>query len=68
MYERRMIKTLNVASTEDFFSTEEAADYLGVKPAVVRNYLWEGRFTTYKFKTLTLLSKEELGKYRTTRY
>ena len=58
------MKKLNAASTEDFLSTEEAADYLKVKPTVVRNYLWEGKLTTYKFKTLTLLSREELDDWK----
>ena len=58
------MKRLNAASTEDFLSTEEAADYLKVKPTVVRNYLWEGKLTTYKFKTLTLLSREELDDWK----
>ncbi|MDH4081472.1 MAG: helix-turn-helix domain-containing protein [Nitrospira sp.] len=59
-----MMKRLNAASTEDFLSTEEAADYLEVKPTVVRNYLWEGKLTTYKFKTLTLLSRQELDDWK----
>ncbi len=59
-----MIRKLNAASTEDFLSTEEAADYLGIKPTVVRNYLWEGKLTTYKFKNLTLLSREELDDWK----
>jgi len=58
------MKRLNAASTEDFLSTEEAADYLEVKPTVVRNYLWEGKLTTYKFKTLTLLSRQELDDWK----
>lgn len=58
------MKRLNAASTNDFLSTEEAADYLKVKPTVVRNYLWEGKLTTYKFKTLTLLSREELDDWK----
>ena len=56
-----MLKRLNTASTENFLTTEEAANYLGVKPGVVRNYLWAGKLTTYKFKTLTLLSIKELS-------
>ena len=57
-------KQLNVASTENFLSTEEAAQFLKVKPTAIRNYLWEGKLTTYKFKTLTLLSIEELRAWK----
>ena len=64
MLQNIMIRKLNAASTEDFLSTEEAADYLGIKPTVVRNYLWEGKLTTFKFKNLTLLSREELDDWK----
>ena len=57
-------KTLNTATTDDFLSTEEAAQFLKVKPTVIRNYLCNGKFTTYKFKTLTLLSAEELTAWK----
>ena len=64
MLQSIMIRKLNAASTEEFLSTEEAADYLGIKPTVVRNYLWEGKLTTFKFKNLTLLSREELDDWK----
>lgn len=64
MLQNIMIRKLNAASTEDFLSTEEAAAYLEIKPTVVRNYLCEGKLTTYKFKTLTLLSLEELDAWK----
>ena len=59
-----MIKKLNFASTEDYFSTEEAAEFLGIKESVLRNYLWQGKFTTYKFKKLTLLEIDELKTWK----
>ena len=31
------IKRINVASTDDFFTAEEAGDFLEIRPAVVRN-------------------------------
>ena len=37
---------------------------MNVKPEVIRNYLWEGKLTKYKFKNLTLLSIEELTDWR----
>lgn len=44
-----------------YLTVEEAADRLGVKAAVIRNYLNGGKLTTFKFKTLTLLSAKELA-------
>ncbi len=61
------IKRINVASTDDFFTAEEAGDFLEIRPAVVRNYLAEGKLTTYKFKSLTLVKIEELMEWKSTR-
>jgi excisionase family DNA binding protein len=59
-----MVKRLTTATTDDFLTTQEAAEYLNVKPEVIRNYLWEGKLTKYKFKNLTLLSIEELTDWK----
>ncbi len=37
---------------------------LGIKPTAIRNYLTWGDLTTYKFKTLTLVSKEEVEAWK----
>ncbi len=60
---------LKKASSSEFMTVEEAADFLNVKPPTVRNGLALQVFTTYKFKTLTLLSIAEVKDYkkRTTR-
>jgi excisionase family DNA binding protein len=52
--------TLEKADAKNFFTVEEAANELGLKPTVIRNYLSDGTLTTYKFKTLTLLSTKEV--------
>lgn len=57
-------KTLKKADTESFLTVEEAANELGLKPTVIRNYLSEGRLTAYKFKTLTLLKKDEVEAWK----
>jgi len=57
-------KYLKNARDLDYFTTEEAAGTLGIKSAAVRNYLYSGKLTTYKFKTLTLLSRDEIEAWR----
>lgn len=61
------IKRINMASTDDFLTAEEAGDFLQIQPAVIRNYLAEGKLTTYKFKSLTLIKVEELVEWKSTR-
>ena len=52
--------TLKKADVENFLTVEEAANELGLKPTVIRNYLSDGTLTAYKFKTLTLLKADEV--------
>ena len=61
-----MIKTkeLKIANTVDFFTVDEAAQLLGIKPTAIRNYLSWGKMIAYKFKTLTLISKEEISRWK----
>jgi len=60
------IRRLTRADERKFLTIEEAAQVLGVKTTALRNYLYEGKMTTYKFKTLTLLKVDEVEawKYR----
>jgi excisionase family DNA binding protein len=58
------IKTLKKADDESYLTIEQAANELGLKPTVIRNYLYEGKMTTYKFKTLTLLKKDEVEAWK----
>jgi excisionase family DNA binding protein len=57
-------KELKQANTTDYFTVEEAAEELGIKPTVIRNYLYDGKLTTYKFKTLTLIKSEEVETWK----
>lgn len=59
-----MMKQLKQVNDTDFFTVEEAAKELGIKTTAIRNYLWNEDLTTYKFKTLTLVSKEEVEKWK----
>ncbi len=55
---------LKIASVDEFLSIPEAAQMLGIKESAVRNYLSLDRFTTYKFKSLTLLKIDELRAWK----
>lgn len=61
-----MNKTKHIRSaTEDrYLSVSEASQSLGVKESAIRNYLYAGKLTTYKFKELTLLAKGEVENWR----
>jgi excisionase family DNA binding protein len=58
------IKQINKPDTKEFFTVDEAANELGIKPTAIRNYLTWGKITTYKFKTLTLLKKQEVEEWK----
>ncbi len=55
-------RELNEVNGSNYLSVSEAAESLNIKETAVRNYLYEGKLTTYKFKGLTLLSKMEIEK------
>jgi len=57
-------KHLKDVNESDYLTTEEAAQTLGIKSAAIRNYLYSGKLTTYKFKTLTLLGRREIEAWR----
>ena len=59
-----VVRQLQQADARKYFTIDEAATALGIKPTVVRNYLYEGKIPTYKFKTLTLLSTEDIDAWR----
>ena len=58
------VKTLKQANDGDYLTSEEAAKRLGIKSTAIRNYLYLGRLTTYKFKSLTLIDVKEVEKWR----
>lgn len=60
----RKVTQIKEAKDSEFFTVEEAARELGVKPTAIRNYLYDEKLRTFKFKTLTLLSKSDVEKYR----
>jgi excisionase family DNA binding protein len=57
-------KELKQANSQDFLTVEEAANELGIKSNAIRNYLCADKFTTYKFKNLTLLKVEEVENWK----
>ena len=57
-------KRLKKADVESYLTVEEAANELGLKTAVIRNYLSDGKLTAYKFKTLTLLKADEVESWK----
>lgn len=58
------VKELKQANAANYFTVDEAANELGIKPTAIRNYLCDGKLTTYKFKTLTLLHQEEVESWK----
>ncbi|MCH7519831.1 MAG: helix-turn-helix domain-containing protein [Candidatus Dadabacteria bacterium] len=61
-----MNKTKHLKSVDEsgYLSVSEASQSLGVKEPAIRNYLYDGKLTTYKFKGLTLLAKDEIENWR----
>lgn len=57
-------KQLLVASAADYLTVGEVAVELRVKETAIRNYLAWGKMTTFKFKTLTLISKREVEDWK----
>ena len=55
---------LTEARADQYLTVDEASEQLGVKPPVLRNYLYQDKLTTYKFKTLTLVSKVEVEQWK----
>lgn len=58
------VKKLKQVDDVGFRTIEEAARELKIRPTAVRNYLYEGKLTTYKFKSLTLLSASEIESWK----
>ena len=60
-------KYLQAANIKDYLTVDEASQVMGVKDNAIRNYLYAGKLTTYKFKSLTLLSKTEVEGWKSRR-
>jgi|GEM_PF-1865968 len=58
------IEYLTKVNADRFMTVDEASQELGVKTTALRNYLYQEKLTTYKFKTLTLLSKSEVEEWK----
>jgi len=58
-------RTLQQVNGCEYLTVEEAAEELGVKSNAIRNYLYLGKFTTHKFKSLTLLDAKEVESWKT---
>jgi hypothetical protein len=63
MKKEKQVKLKEVRDSE-YFSVDEASQALGIKPTAIRNYLYWGYFTTFKFKNFTLVSKEEVEEWK----
>jgi len=60
----RKHKQLNKPDVNEFLTVDEAAAELGIKTNAIRNYLYLGKFTTHKFKNLTLLDAKEVNNWK----
>jgi excisionase family DNA binding protein len=58
------MKELKIVDGSEFFTVNEAAKILEVQPSSIRHYIMWKQMTAYKFKTLTLISKEEIERWK----
>ena len=59
------IKELKVATPTTVFTVKEAAGALGIEPTVMRNYLSQGLFTSWRFKDhVTFVSPDEVKRWK----
>jgi excisionase family DNA binding protein len=58
------MKELKIVDGSQFFTIKETAKILGIESGSIRNYLSWGDMTAYKFKSLTLISKEEIDRWK----
>ena len=61
---KKKVHTLKSADGSRYLTIDEASKALTIKPTALRNYLCDGKLTTYKFKTLTLLDLEEVRAWK----
>ena len=60
----KKLTQLKIAKEAEYYTVDEAAIFLNIKPTAIRNYLTDDKLTTYKFKTLTLIRANELVKWK----
>lgn len=58
-------KELKNFNIEDYATVEEAAILVGLKETSIRMYLSQGKLVTYKLKSLTLVKRDELRRWKT---
>jgi excisionase family DNA binding protein len=58
------VHKLTRADDGSYLTIDEAARELGIKTTAIRNYLYQEKLTTYKFKTMTLLSANEVSAWK----
>jgi len=56
--------TIHTLKDISYSTVKEAADELGINTQTIRDYLVKGTIRTYKFKTLTLISKQEVEEWK----
>ena len=54
---------LKKASVDQYMMVDDAAVAMKMKPQTLRNALYAGHFTTYKFYSMTLISVAEIRAY-----
>ncbi len=60
----KRIRQLKRADDSGYLSIDEAAEALNIKSTALRNYLCDGKLTTYKFKTLSLVDADEVKAWK----
>ena len=56
----RRVKDIETVNAQEYLSIDEAATVLGLRRESIRQYLYQGKLTTYKFKGNTYLKKDEV--------
>ena len=56
----RTMKQIDALDTASFLSIPEAARELGITTQTIRNMLYYGTWITYKFKSLTVISRDDV--------
>ena len=60
----KTIANIQTIKDSQYLTVKETAEELGINTQTVRDYLTKGVFKTYKFKTLTLIDRQEVEKYK----
>jgi excisionase family DNA binding protein len=58
------MKKIHTVTDTEFLTAKEAAKELGIESQSMRDHLSKGTFTTYKFKTLTLIKTEDVERWK----